>query len=635
MPSDLKNTYNYHISESSQIPYISVGQTNLGERTSIYRNLLNNGSLVYGNKVHDLCKTILNDIIQVDPGNDSTLKIYPFKSTYSGILNDQNNNIYVSTAFIAQCSKVEHLYFGIAHQLYLLRKKAEPNFMKIDRSSTYFDHFSLLASFPKDVVNAADMYAFQICQRLQLNISTAIQAIEVLQYSHLPFEEKAVPNDYFNSKTFIVPTKYFDFTGFNFNKLDQSTRDKEFISRKNSLRSKLNKDDSLTPPKSLSLFDESQLLCRYQLVFDQLTENEPEKALYSIFLLENLNGQQEILDQLKAIAWLFIVKENYQSANTLKRQRPSQIDTPSGRFFILLNRFSMNAQATLALRLTTDLISKYPEKKEFQIIREELIQTINKAVSFPIDKFARVVNNNTTNRDTLTNDKYVNLEISKQKKDSIEFYLLGIPDVVSDSILFKKLKNQNDIQSSPITSMSIIKPSVKCFEKNKFNPEKSSKKTETLYQVVSDQARLSGVMLTELSPNNLTEQYNQLSIISRTIYQSSRHEANEHSFIPVDLTYYLSTCQRNQTDAVGSFSVESDYLLRPKGYHFTGLLLVPFPYMATDLVLGGNHTRYFNFIFDSRNGKFIEHEVSSPRTPVTKYFLKAKYYYLFNKISSQ
>lgn len=635
MPTDLIAKYNYHSTELSQIPHLTVGQTKLEERSLVYDNLLNAGLITYGNDVHLLCKEILNDLLNVDPLSNESFNIYPFKSTFTGILNDQQSTIFVSTAFIAQCTKVEQLYFGIAHQLYLLRNKIEPSFMKLNRSLTNFDRFSLLSNYPKSSESAADNYAFQLCNQLKLNKSVSIQGIDVLRFAHLPFGEKVLPASYFNSQSFNIPSSYFEFSGYKFKKIETTEQDKIFIERKAPLKSQITSSDSLVPYKASPLFEQTQLLCRYQLIFDQLVENEPEKALYSIFLLEENATTNYTLDQLKAQAWLLIIQTLYHPSISQKKLRPAITDSENGRFLILLNRLTTNAKSTLALRLTTDLTLKYPEKKEFQFIRNQIIQNISEATYFPVGKFVKNTSSILKTEQGNNTDKYEDLEKLKGINDTTEFYLYGIPDIVSDSILLDQLKNGLNKNHSKINSMSLFKSNVFQFHKNSFNEKKSIKKTTLLRKVIEEQSQLAGVSTQLLQANSLTEEFNQMSFMSRSIYQSSRQTNNLKTIIPVDLSYYLSICSSNNTQTLGYFNFETDYNLRPKGYHFTGLLLVPMPFMLGDLVLGGNHTRNFNFVFDAETGTFIQHEVSQPRIPITKQFLKAKYQYLFNHLTEK
>jgi hypothetical protein len=633
MPIDLKAKYYYHSTELSQVPHLTIGQTKLKERTLVYNNLLNVGLLTYGNDVHLLCKEILNDLLNVDPFSNDTLSIYPFKSTFTGILNDQQSTIYVSTAYVAQCTKVEQLYFGIAHQLYLLRNKIEPNFMKLNRSTTNFDRFTFLSSYPSSITSAADNYALQLCNKLKLNKSVSIQGIDVLRFAHFPFEEKVLTSSYFNSQSFKIPSSYFEFSNYKFKKIEETQQDKIFGERKASLKSQINSSDSMVSQKESSLFEQTQLLCRYQLIFDQLVENEPERALYSVFLLEDSTKSNFILDQLKAQAWLLIVQSLYHPSLSQKKHRPTITNTESGRFYIVLNRLTTNAKSTLALRLTTDLMLKYPEKKEIQFIRNQIIQNISEAVYFPIEKFVKTIPKVQNLEQGNNPDKYENLENSQTINDTTEFYLFGIPDIVSDSLLFYQLKNGLNKNHSKINSMYLFNSNISQFHRNSFNDKKSIKKTTLFRKIVEEQSQLAGINTQLLQFNNLTEQYNQMSAMSRSIYQSYSQTINSKSCIPVDLSYYLSVCSSYNTQTLAYLNYETDYNLRPKGYHFTGLLIVPMPFMLGDLILGGNHTRNFNFVFDMETGTFIQHEISQPRTPVTKHFVKAKYHYFFNHLT--
>lgn len=633
MPADLQSKYTYSTSELSQVPHIKIGQTKLNERQLIFSNLLNSGLLVYGDDVHALCKEILSQLLKADPISNETIAIYPFKSTFTGMLNDQKNTIYVSTAYVAQCTKVEQLYFGIAHQLYLLKSKAEPSFMKLNRKTSNLDRFSLLCEYPQKTVNEADNYAFKLCGQLNINKSIAIQGIDVLRFAHLPFGEKPIPANYFNSQSFSIPPTYFQFGSYNFKKNELTSKDSVFILRKNPLKSMLSISDSAVTAQKSTLFDQAQLLCRYQLIVDQLIEFEAEKALYSIFLLEEANKDNLLLDQYKAQAWMLIVESLYHPSLLQKKQRPVITDSENGRFFIVLNRLTTNAKSTLALRITTDLMAKYPQDKVFPFVRNQLFNSISDAVLFPIEKFTKNSSTTSSSASSSSTDKYENLENGKAPKDSIDFYLFGIPDIVSDTLLVSYLKNGIPENNTSIKTMSVLNISSNHFQNNKFQQQKSAKKTALVHSIIVEQAQNSGVTLQFATAPTSTDKYNQMAMLSRSIYQSSRQMNNLKPIIPVDINYYLSICTDNKVQTIGSFNYESDYHLRPKGYHFTGLLLVPFPFMASDLVLGGNHTSNINFVFDASTGTFIQHEISRPRIPVTKQFVKAKYYYLFNQLS--
>jgi|GEM_PF-5695298 len=623
IPPSLRENCKFMLFDNTQTPYLSVGKTTEEEIQSVYNNLAGTGKLLFGDVTHATCKEILDRLVKADPEITQKIEIYAFKSSLPCALNDGKSTIYVSTALIAHTSKSEQLHFLIAVQLFHIKNKSQPEFVKLNRISDYISRLKILETYAPELQTKADLYALTSITKLHMNTQLAIKGLDILAAGDTVIEELTAPENYFSSKLFHFPQAYFDISAYRFEKIIPSGNQIAILERKKVLqKSELMQSpyDSSQELKSNYVF--FQQLCALQYIEDLIVENDPEKALYHIMLMESKLSSSDYLKRMKVNAWMaFIRKSLYPILGKTTPKRIIQ-NNKSGRFYIALRRLNTHATEALALRIATDLV-KESSDKELVILRNELIDFIRQNGSLPINSFKAF-----TFEEALEN----------KSETPISFYFYGLSDLIKDPDFIHRITNNPSAvqQNSTYHSLLAVDPVAYSFHKKEFKEEKTEKKTGLLEKGIEQIGTKENLQIQFLRSDtssmskwvdlyNLRSCYNTLNL---QLYNQTQFKA---TVFPVNFHRINELTSHQQSDVIGVFHFENQYNINPKGYHFTGLLVVPFPFMVADLLLGGNHCQYISFIIDSKTGKLIHFENSKYRDPLTKPFIENKIQSSFNQ----
>lgn len=623
IPLSLREHCKFMLFDNTQTPYLSTGKTTEDEIRSVYNSLASTGKIVFGEDTHFYCEQLLNNLIASDPEIRQPVEIYLFKSSHPCALNDGKSIIYISTALVAHLDKADQLYFLIAQQLFHLKNKSQPEFMKLNRTSDYMERLKMVGTYAVETNSKADTYALERIASLKLNPLSALEVLDILGAEDRSVEEVEIPANYLSSELLQFPQALFDNSAYRFEKIVPSAEQLAFADRRKALeKSELLKVTPANTDLMISSFPQIRNLCVFQYIEDLILENDPEKALYQILVMEQQPFSTQYLERLKVHAWItFVRKSAYPLLGKTTKKRMIQ-NNLSGKFYIALRRLNIHATETIALRTVTDLM-KYSKDPELPMLRDYLIDLIREIGTFPISSF---------HASTFP-------EASKNTSGApSSFYLYGISDLITDSSFVQRITG---IDSKPLASdfksLLAVDPLAYSFHKKQFKAEKTAGKTALLENTISDRAKESGLNVQFLkadttAPSRWVDLYNLRSSYNRLHLQLSNQTQYKTAVFPLVLTSIHSLTKNYQTDAIGVFHFENQYNINPKGYHLTGLLLIPLPFVGTDLFLGGNHCQYISFVIDSKTGKLNYFENSKYRDPMTKFFIQNKVQSSFNRI---
>lgn len=624
IPVSLREDCKFMLFDNTQTPYLSTGKTTEEEIQSVCKSLVSTGKVLFGDLTHDYCKEILSRLIAADPEIHQSVEIYAFKSSYACVVNDGKSTIYISTALIAHADKVEQLSFLIAGQLFHIKNHSQPEFMKLNRTYDYIERLKIIGTYSSETNNKADLYALNSINLLHMNPTYALEALDILSAEDRVIEEAEIPANYLSSELLQFPQSLFDNSAYRFEKIIPSAEQIASSDRKKILeKSELMQTTINSLHELNSSYSGTRTVCTFQYIEDLILENDPEKALYHIMLLENkLYSRYHYLKRMKVHAWLtFIRKSAYPLIGKTTKKRIIQ-NTQSGRFYIALRRLNLHATETLALRIATDLINE-DKDPEIRLLRNYLIEYIREIGGFPISTF-----HTSTFQDATKNSS----------EAPATFYLYGISDLVKDSSFVNQMNGIIPVYpTSTYDSILVIDPLAYSFHKQHFKAEKTSEKTSLLQKTIEDQTKERNMNLQLFktdtnSMSNWVDLYNLRSCYNRLNLQLSNHTQYKTDVFPLSFHQINELTKTYHPDAIGVFHFENQYNINPKGYHLTGLLLIPLPFVGMDLFLGGNHCHYISFLIDQKTGKLNYFENSKYRDPMTKPFIANKIQFSFNHI---
>lgn len=624
IPVSLRESCQFLLFDNTQTPYLSIGKTTDSEIQSVYKNLASTGKILFGDVTHASCREILDRLVKADPEITGHVEIYAFKSSLPCILNDGKSTIYVSTALIAHTTKPEQLHFLIATQLFHIKHHSEPEFMKLNRVSDYTARLKMLGTYPPEIQAKSDLYALTSITRLKMNPQSAIDGLDILAAGDTVIEELPVPENQFSSKLFHFPQDYFDPSAYRFEKIFPTAEQLAIHDRKKVLqKNELMQISSDVQPELKNDYTILRNLCALQYIEDLIVTNDPEKALYHIMLMESKFPSLDYLRRMEVHAWMAFIRKSLYP--TLGKTAPKRIiqNTQSGRFYIALRRLNTHATEALALRIATDFTQESRDQ-ELVLLRNELIDLIRENGSLPVASFKT----------------YTFEEASQNKSETpVSFYFYGLSDLMKDPEFVQQISNNPPTaqQSPDYHSLLAVDPVAYSFHKKQFKEEKTREKTGMLEQSVEQTGIEKNMQIQFLhadtsSMSKWVDLYNLRSCYSTLNLQLHNQTQYKTAVFPVNFHRISELTAQQQSDLIGLFHFENQYNVNPRGYHFTGLLVAPLPFMVADLFLGGNHCQYISFIIDSKTGKLIQFENSKYRDPLTKPFIRNKIQTSFNPL---
>lgn len=585
----------------------------------IFDRILSSGRVLFGDKLAVDLRT--NCAPLFDKGIfKQTDQIYILKSSVSAIVSNQDIYL-VTTGLLAQTSSVEQLFFLLIREKEK-QLKSSPCGDKVLFTSSLLDdliksYYRLSLSFETSI----DEKALQTYSTAGFSAFEAVRTMDVLRFSHLPFEDVALVENYFGS-TVYVPKSFYDVSDYKgvvktVNPFGVTTPNDPYQIRKDKLLSKTGVADKEEKAQLLN-YIRLRYLARLQVIEELLIANEFEKALYSVGVLEKemVLPAENYLVRMKLNAWYGMVVQNFSLG--AKRYEKNLIQnnlSESDRFFRLLNKLNGFAVASLALRFSTDVMNQYPELYvDAKLIRDEITNVLVESNRFPIKRFSKETFPNSSKEISLSDtiSKYDKIDMAKKIEvltiDSNEFYFYAIPDLLSDSVFVAKFDKDSNLENDKKTIM--IDPTVSLFTRKGLKENKSLE-LEKLTQTSSvDALKKYEYSVTYWDPNGTntaTLEYNRTSEINQMILQKFKTGETNVGLLGVS-QYRLQESFGSQNQQLLFCQFTNRFKMKARGVHFLGFLILPLPWVATDLLIRGNQSNYLAFNFNSTQGKILDFE---------------------------
>ena len=347
----------------------------------VISDIANSGKILFGDTISTFVQSILNSVVD----REDDYKVFIVKSNQVVTFSSQDKNIFVSTGLISQISTPYELAFFLCREIEINDNRIinELNFSKTNLV-TYEDKIKFITTYSLATEVKIDSLAIIRYINHSLPTDGINDCMNIMLYDHLPFDQLRFPNDYFNSEQYYIPPSFFDYyegkDGLVIKK-PESFRVKE-----SNFKLRYQKIKGIIAAKGSGLvvdlnldngFDFAVKLSKYEYVKQNLLQCNYANAIYSIFLLESIDGESEFLDNLKAHAWLGHVGQKLGNVNPRKNSSLQSVEAESSRFHYSLRMLNQNGVASLSLRLLYDFKNKYRNDK-FDLFWEKLIKNLSK-----------------------------------------------------------------------------------------------------------------------------------------------------------------------------------------------------------------------------------------------------------------
>lgn len=270
--------------------------------------LLNSGSVTYGNDVCKYIEAVADKLLKNDPTLRSKLRFYVMKSNVANAFATNQGMIFFSTGLIAQFANEAQLAYVVSHEIIHFKHNHVIESFKFESNNKR--SIQQLSQYSKEHEFEADREAVQMCHDAGYSKDEVYGTLDVLMFSHLPFDELKFDNKYYNTEMFFVPegifTKKEYAIDFDANHNDSLSTHPNIERRRTEVDKTIGKYSNWGNEKYLlgeARFNEIRNICRFETVRNRIIRGEIPYALYEIYVLEKEFPNSESLKAFKAHAW--------------------------------------------------------------------------------------------------------------------------------------------------------------------------------------------------------------------------------------------------------------------------------------------------------------------------------------------
>src|SRR5690606_9767628 len=165
--------------------------------------LLNSGAVTYGNEVCKYIESVADKLLADDANLRSKLRFYVLKSNVANAFATNHGMIFFTTGLIAQFASEAQLAYVLSHEIIHFKNNhvIQSFEFKVNNKRT----ISQLSQYSKEHEFEADREAIKLCHKAGYAKEELLGTLDVLLFSHLPFDEYKFDPSYFNTDNFFVP----------------------------------------------------------------------------------------------------------------------------------------------------------------------------------------------------------------------------------------------------------------------------------------------------------------------------------------------------------------------------------------------------------------------------------------------
>lgn len=576
-----------------------------GIHTSI-DEIIHSEVCVFGDPISEYVRDIAKNLLKNDQETFNQLRFYTLKSNETNAFSTDQGVIFVTTGLVSQVSSEAQIAYVLAHEIaHYKRKHVLERFKQktVLKNSNYYE----LSTYSKERELEADSDAIEIYKNAGYDEALIEPTFDVLMYSYLPFDEVKVPETFFNSKEFYVPSFKFPKEGFpitaeeNYN--DSKSSHPNISKRKKQVLDVLEKGSGWSGKADLlgeDRFYEIRNIARFETIRNAILALDLTNALYSVFVLEKEFPNSHYLKVMKAKTLLALAQTKSASVSKpfeSKLHKEGEI----AMLHSILKKMEKLELASIALRQIYDLRSENPNDLEIQAIYDRMVETAANTKQFSLESFSKhnygqalVLNKayndsiakipvdslNKTEPEKNVGSKYDKIKkkrsadgnISSQVFDSTAYYLYGMTDIISDSTFVKsfkaaqnsslssknetdreKDKNQTLIPAIPdlkSKSIALVEPDVEIMESSKKTIKMSELIKTHSTELIQNEAANNGYKLsTDNAPSELSiEGINTFMYLKSALRQNDSY--SKVNFFPVDYAVLQNLSQKYNSDVI-------------------------------------------------------------------------------------
>ncbi|MGE0088571.1 MAG: M48 family metalloprotease [Bacteroidales bacterium] len=546
-------------------------------------SILESGRVVFGDELTLYVNKVADEVLKNFPEIRKDLKFYVLKSSSVNSISTSQGYIFINVGLLAKLRNEAELAFVISHEVahykdehalnsYIDNIDLEKGKGKYNNLS-FDDKIDLMFMNSRETELKADSVGATIFLTSNYNSNSAIEALDLLHYNYLPFEEVKFDKTFFNTNQFVIPNSFFldslkkisaieDYRDVNHTHPNISKRKqkvKEVIGQPNNKKYYLVSENDFQRIRNIARFETVRLdllrksygdVIYNSYVLLQQYPNNPflkisiAKALYGLTLYKNIEEFQKV-----AKSYIRVEGESQQIHSLIKQ----------------LNKKQLNC---LALSYTKRMLKEYPNDKVLNKIESQLIEELVVKNNLSIKDFKNYYAEGRNNfyfaaipENELNNKTLLDIfEKAKIKADSLK-------RVEEMSVSAREKLERNNLKQAKkyginrnINEVQIIDPFVSFYPMDKERDFQNSEKNEmVLISAINRFATEYNKPVKTLNSidlkNSAIDEYNKISLYKEMI-DDIFYNDNEIDMLPLGVP--ISQLDNNKGNLISRIGVFSD-----------------------------------------------------------------------------
>lgn len=630
-------------------------------------DLLMSGNVLFGDPITEYVNKIADIILKDEPELRKELRFYCLKSNITNAFTTNQGMIFISLGLISQMENEAQLAFVIGHEINHFKEKhvinsaieSESIFSESNRTKdiTQDQKIIKLSDYSKALELESDAVGFAYTQNAGYDVQEVLNSFDVLQFSHLPFDEIKVDLNELESESFKIPSQYKLETpipvNFNVNEDDEKSSHPNLNKRRDQISKLLLDSKGFSNGKKYFLSKEKflniQKTCRFESLRISLRNFEFINSYYNSTVLLKDNPTSEYLERSRAKALYGIAKFKLDGRYGKMAYNYMEYEGSISSAYYFFENSDKDAVASIAVKQLFETNKKYPSK-HLTIALKNLIKNVikkNGGNDFNFDWYYPVQN---LKIDTLNErqedlaiqeeSKYEKLKriqddqsvnksaIVKTEENYHKFIFDNYPHRDELRQLYKSVKNElhneitNDLRKNfrnhiGAEKIVFVDPMYYTIDEKKgMKFENSEDLKYDLYDQIALVGKAAEVETEVLSPKLCTtsdyEIMNHLSTCNDWIEEIQAISAisSKIDFIPSE-SEYMQEISANYNTKYYAFTGVFDYKRSKNALLFLPLLLFPPGWLGYPILMlyPSHETYYYTYIYNSETGKMNANEV--------------------------
>lgn len=408
------------------------------------KELILTGRIIYGDTVTKYLEKVLDKLLVNEPKLRKEIKLYTIKSSEANAFMSGDGFLFVTIGFIAQSTSEAEIAYVISHELihYVNKHSYKESGVKGDAFQTIDDYLKY-HSRSREQEFECDKLGYERFFKNSTYDSKAIDGMfDILQYSHLPFDELKLNREMFENEYYKFNDSYFlqNITPIasRVDYIDTFSTHPNLKSRREEMEIIVSSSEDLGTNKFIQpqgSFDFIRTISRFETINQQIIADNYIKAYYNtLCLIKDFPDNKFLKTALNASLYGIAkakVSGNYQDIDLGTQKTEGEMQYVVNLF----KKMNKKELALLSIRQSWESMKLYRNENYFNLLFNDMVKALVEESDLgSLNKFSDyrmgeiIVEDTTTNyNENLTKyDKVKNKRlVGHLKSFKTENYMLG------------------------------------------------------------------------------------------------------------------------------------------------------------------------------------------------------------------